>query len=235
MKTFILLLSLSQVALAAPEVILSPLKHLYIPKGFDSNDSAEVVITGTFPNPCHARNNVNVSVKDDVIDVTITALAPDAATKALRACPDMTVPFKEVVSLGNLQGGSYKIVANRAAGAGAVSETIFIGEARSSAVDNYVYDSVDWVEQKPDGEVILHAMRYSPCYELDKVRVISNERDTLSILPIMKQVSDFCPMKGTPVSYPIKLDFTGIDVKNALLHVRTIDGKSVNAIVNSKE
>ncbi|HXH31104.1 MAG TPA: hypothetical protein VNJ01_09855, partial [Bacteriovoracaceae bacterium] len=66
------------------------------------------------------------------------------------------------------------------------------------------------------------------------VKVVSNEKDTLSILPIMKQVSDFCPMKGISFSYPIKLDFTGIDVKMPLLHVRTLDGKSVNTIVNLK-
>jgi hypothetical protein len=48
----------------------------------------------------------------------------------------------------------------------------------------------------------------------------------------MKQVSDFCPMKGMPVSYPVRFDFSGLKVKKPLLHVRTMDGKSVNTIID---
>ena len=97
---------------------------------------------------------------------------------------------------------------------------------------NDLQRGIEWVEQKSENNFILHGMRYSPCFELDKVEVVSNKKDTLSILPIMKQVSDFCPMKGMPVAYPVKLDFREMKMKSPLLHVRTLDGKSVNSIVN---
>lgn len=230
MKSFILSMSLMQVALAGPEVILSPLDNLYVPSGFDNNDSVEVVVTGRFSNPCYSRNKVDVSYNEDVIDITVTALVPDPDQKA-RACPDMIVPFKEVISLGNLQGGEYKIVVNRDSEK-ALSDKLHVSESSSSAVDDHIYEAIEWVEQKSPSDYVIHGIHYSPCFKLDEIKVVSNHKNTLSILPIMKQVSSFCPMKGVQVSYPVKLDFSDMQIKNPLLHVRTIDGKSVNAIVD---
>lgn len=235
MKFFFFSLILMRTAFAGPEIILSPLDHLYVPKGFDSNDTVEVVITGSFPNPCFSRNQVKVSVRNDVIDITVTALEPDLGLKSSHSfCPDMVVPFKEVVSVGNLQGGDYDIVVNRQAGLKALRDSLIIGEASSSAIDDNIYEAVEWMEQKSKNEFILHAVRFSPCYVLKEVKVVSNHKDTLSILPIMKQVSDFCPMKAVPTSYPVKLDFKDLKVDKPLLHVRTLDGKSVNAIVDQR-
>ena len=99
---------ITNVALGQSAIGLAPVKHIYIPAGFDSNDSVEVVVTGTFPNPCFARNTVAVNVVNDQIEIEITAIRRD--TKA--ACPAMLVPYKEVVAIGNLQGGAYDIHVN---------------------------------------------------------------------------------------------------------------------------
>lgn len=225
-------MTLMQAAMADPGVVLSPLDHLYVPKGFDSNDSVEVVVTGSFPNPCYSRNKVEVKLDQEIIDITVTALEHDRSNKSTDACPEMIVPFKEVVTIGNLQGGDYQVVVNRADTLHALKDGLKVDEASSSSVDENVYAAVEWVEKKSKGEYILHATQYSPCYKLDKIEVVSNHKDTLSILPVMKQVSTFCPMKGVPVTFPIALDFKDIKVKKPLLHVRTLDGKSVNTIVD---
>ena len=227
MKAFIILMSLMKLAIAGPEIVLSPLEHLYVPKGFDSNDSVEVIVTGYFPNPCYSRNNVEVSVNDALINITVTALEPEMSSRLKLTCPDMIVPFKEVVSIGNLQGGNYKIVVN-----GLLKDSLQVDESTSSAVDEHIYAAVDWIEKKTQNEFILHTTLYSPCFKLDRIEVISNSKDTLSILPVMKQISQHCPMKGVPVNYPVRLDFTEMKVNRPLLHVRTLDGKSVNAIVD---
>lgn len=218
-------LFLSQLAFAQPQIISAPVKHLYVPEGFDSNDSVEVVVTGNFPNPCLSRNDVKVNIVDDKIDVHVTALMPDEKLN----CPDMLVPFKEVVSIGNLQGGTYQITVNNK-----LKDSLAIEEASSSAVDEHLYAAIDNIEKKADGKFVLHGWRYSNCIEFDKVQVISNHKDTLSVLPIMKQISDFCPMKMMPVSFEANLDFRDVKVEEALIHVRTMDGKSFNSIVNLK-
>ncbi len=216
-------LCLSPMAFAAPSIGLAPVKHLYVPQGFDSNDAVEVVVTGHFPNPCFSRNTVMVDVVEDRIKVEVTALL--SADK--KSCPDMAVPFKEVVSIGNLQGGDYQISVNDV-----LEDKISIGEADSNAVDDHLYAAIDNLDSLGGGNYMLQGWRYSPCIELDKIQVISNGKDTLSILPIMKQVSNFCPMKMTPVSYPVKLDVSGLKSKEPLIYVRTMDGKSFNSILN---
>lgn len=219
-------LFLSQLAFAQPQIIPAPVKHLYVPQGFDSNDAVEVVVTGNFPNPCLSRNDVSVSVIEDKIDVLVTALMPDEKLN----CPDMLVPFKEVVSIGNLQGGEYQIVVNKK-----LKEKLVVEESASGAVDEHLYAAIDNVEKKADGKFVLQGWRYSNCIELQKIEVRSNNKDTLSVLPIMKQVSDFCPMKMMPVSYEVSLDFRDVKVDEALIHVRTMDGKSFNKIFDLKE
>lgn len=208
---------------AAADVVQAPLKHLYVPEGFDSNDSVEVIVAGSFPTPCHSRNTVAVEINESLIKVDISAIEPDQKLN----CPQMVVPFKEVVSLGNLQGGEYKIVVNDT-----LTDVLKVAEASSGAVDDFIYADVERLEKVGD-QYIIHGWRYSHCIELDKIKVISNNKDTLSVLPVMKQVSDFCPMKMTPVVFPeVKLDLSSMKTKEPLIHIRTMDGKSFNKILS---
>lgn len=208
---------------AGAEVALAPVKHLYVPTGFDSNDSVEVVVTGTFPTPCYSRNTVSVEVKGDQIAIEIDAIRRD--TKS--ACPQMQVPFKEVVALGNLQGGIYELVVNNK-----LNDSLNVSEASSNSVDDHLYAAIDQLEHKGGDDYVLKGWRYSNCVDLDRVDVVSNGKDTLSVLPVMKQLSRFCPMKGMPVAYEVKLDVKALQTKEPLIHVRTMDGKSYNTILN---
>ena len=45
----------------------------------------------------------------------------------------------------------------------------------------------------------------------------------------MKQINDFCPMKMTPFAYDIEVPKT-LNKARVLLHVRGMDGKSINSI-----
>jgi hypothetical protein len=220
-----LLLASSLNVFAQPEIVIAPVSHLYLPDGFDSNDSVEVIVTGAFSNSCYSRNDVKVEVDGDQIDIQVTAIANEKSFPASR-CSDMIVPYKEVVNVGNLQGGDYKVNVNNT-----LKDVLKIAEASSNSVDDNIYAAIEWVENKGDNNYMLHGWRYSNCIDLDSVKVISNNKDTLSILPVMKQLSSFCPMKMTPVSYPVKLDFSSMKMKSPLLHVRTMDGKSVNTII----
>lgn len=231
--TISLFVFLSSVAWATPEIVSAPVGHLYLPDGFDSNDTVEVVVTGNFPNACFSRNDVKVKVQGDLIDIKITAVSHER-TFSYRRCPDMIVPFKEVIHIGSLQGGDYEVRVN-ANTPFSLRDRMTIAEAPSNSVDEHIYAAIEWVERKGPGSVILHGWRYSNCIDLDRVTVISNNKDTLSILPIMKQLTDFCPMKMMPTQYKVDLPLSTLKMKQPLLHVRTMDGKSVNTIVNLEE
>jgi len=230
MKFASMLLLLSTVAFAQTqtEIVNSPVDHLYVPDGFDDNDSSEVIVTGFFPNTCHSRNTVNVSMQEgNVIDIQVTAVSNKTVA---RNCIDMVIPYKEVVSLGSLPTGQYTVRVNQK-----LSEKLQIHDAINNVIDDYIYAAIDDVEKQPNGDYFLQGWRYSNCVVVDKVLVYSNEKDIISLLPVLKQVSDFCPMKGMPIQYKVKLDFSSMKTTKPLLYVRTMDGKSYNTIVDLAE
>lgn len=227
------LLLLGSLNCFATEVIVAPVDHVFVPQGFDSNDSVEVVVTGTFPNTCYSRNQVEVKIVNDVIKVDINALNN---TKKGKNCAQMMIPFKEVVSVGNLQGGKYSIVVNEKSKY-ELNDKIQVTTASSNNVDDHIYALVEYIELGfvESGDAILMGWTPSDCLELDHVEYVSNGKDTLSILPIMKKVSDFCPMKMMPMNIPVKYDRNAFSSDKILLYTRTIEGKSVNTLVNTRE
>lgn len=207
-----------------------PITHVYAPKGFDNNDRTEIVVTGYLPNLCHRSPTASVKVEGETIKIEITSLYYEPTNPF---CPPMKVPFDQKVTTGVLEKGHYQIVVN-----GGLIESekslITIQEASSSAIDENVYALVDEIDKDEDnGKVTLKGYNPSDCYVLDKIRYFSNDRDTYSILPIMKQVNSFCPMKLVP----FKVDFTvpkELNSEKILLHVRSMDGNAVNSIFTQK-
>lgn len=211
-----------------PQVVPAPVDHLFVPKGFDNNDNIELVVTGKFPNPCFASNKVDVKVQGDVVAVTVTALQSEGSGER---CEPLKVPFKEVVTVGNLQGGDYKIVVNDT-----LKDSLMVETSNSQSVDEHLYASVDYVDLGftggLSGSAFLVARAVSSCLEFDHVEYVSNGKDTFSVLPIMKKVSDVCPEESRRIDIPIKFDIRSLKSPEVLLFVRSMDGKSVHSMIN---
>jgi hypothetical protein len=216
----------------APRVIDAPVDHLFVPSGFDNNDNVELVVTGYFPNPCYGRNNVAVKVVNDEIQVRVTALVRQE--EKAEACAAMIVPFKEVVPVGNLQGGDYKVVVNSNTRF-ELTDQLKVVEAASQNQDDHIYAVVDYIELGflggESGSAQLVGWNPSDCLALDHVEYVSNGKDTLSILPIMKKIRDFCPLKMVPLTIPVNFNPESFSHPKILLMSRTIEGKSVNTIM----
>ena len=227
---FLSLLSGSVAMASTPVERLVPVDHVYSPKGFDTNDNTEVVVSGYLPNLCHKSPKVTVKVIGNTIDVKLTSLYYHQSNPF---CPEMIVPFVQAVSVGVLDKGDYKVVVNRNTVYQKDSK-IFISEASSDAIDSYVYASVDYVEKSADTQkVVLKGYNPSDCFELAEIRTVSNDKDTYSVLPIMKQVREHCPMKMIPFEYEMAVP-TQIQSEKVLLHVRSMDGRSVNTLINTQ-
>ncbi len=226
------LLTFSTLATAVPEVIISPVDHLYVPRGFDNNDNVEVIVTGKFPNPCFIRNKIDVAVKEEKISITVTALKRENDRSEL--CEAMTVPFTEEISLGNLQGGDYDIVVNEGSRY-AQRNALSVAVSRSESVDDHLYPIVEYVELGFTGglagDAVLYAKTPSDCVVFDHVEYISNKKDVISILPVMKKTGAACNENRTRIEIPIKFNIRELPQQDVLLYVRSIEGKSVNAII----
>lgn len=211
---------------SAPVKVSVPIDHVYSPKGFDSNDDTEVIVSGYLPDLCHKSPSARYRVDGNKIKITVEALRyadPDMA------CAEILVPFVESVHVGILDKGNYDIEVN-AQTPFEQKSNIMINESTSNAVDDYIYANVSYVE-KSFGSRTIQLKGYNPsdCLVLEGISFVSNEKDTYSVLPKMKKVSDFCPMKMTPFTYEAEVP-SDIKESRVLLHVRAMDGRSVNTI-----
>ncbi len=237
MKT-IVAIALAAVASAAPfasaqnAVQVSttvPVTHVYSPRGFDTNDNTQIIVSGYLPNLCYKSPHSEVKVDGLTIHVSITAWVDSRVPY----CPMVVIPYLEIVDVGILDKGNYKIVVNQATSYETKSE-IAVDESQSSAVDNHVYAAVDAIDRTPHSrKVTLKGYNPSPCFNFDHVEFISNGEDTFSVLPIMKQNSPFCPMKLMPFTIEAEAPAT-LSTSQLLLHVRSMNGQSVNALIDNR-
>ena len=201
-----------------PIATIIPVDHIYSPKGFDSNDNTEIIISGHLPNLCHKAPQTKVEVKGRQIEVTMEAYRYDASNPF---CPEVIIPFVESVSVGVLDKGIYNITVN---GKSVFEKKASIGisESTSDAIDDYAYANVEYVEKSLGSDVVkLRGYNPSDCFQFEEIIVVSNNKDTYSVLPKMKKISDFCPMKMVPFSYEMVVPDT-IKAEKVLLHVREI-------------
>jgi hypothetical protein len=207
-----------------------PVEHVYAPAGFDSNDNAEIVVSGFLPNLCYKAPKSHVEIKGDKINVGIKALKN---LGGLSFCADVIVPYIEIVNIGLLDQGKYKLAINENSQYEKKVE-MKVAEASSNSIDDAIYANVSEIE-KVEGsrKVILKGYNPSDCFELDKVEIVDNGVDVYSVLPKLKQVRDFCPKKMVEFSYDFQVP-EKLEADRVLLHVRVMDGKSMNALFNNK-
>lgn len=207
-----------------------PVDHVYAPAGFDSNDNAEVVVTGFLPNLCYKAPRVNVEIEKNKISVNVKALK---AQSGLSFCAQVIVPFIETVNIGILDQGKYLLAVNENSNWAKKSE-MKISEATSNSIDDVIYANVEEVVKSDEGrKVLLKGYNTSDCFELKEIAIKDNGSDTYSVLPIMKQVRSFCPRKMIPFTYEFDVP-ENLKADRVLLHVRVMNGKSLNALFNNK-
>lgn len=216
---------------STPVEKLVPVDHVYLPSGFDSNDNVEIVVTGFLPNLCHKSPSSKVIVDGSEVKIEVSSLYYHSSNPY---CPEMVVPFTETITLGLMDKGNYEITVNGKS-AWELNGKMKVAESTSNAVDEFNYAYVHYIDKEVgDGMVSFKGYNPSDCFIMDEISYVSNKKDTYAILPKMKQVSEFCPMKLVPFTYDWQVP---TDIKNdkVLLHVRTMEGKSVNSIYHRKK
>ena len=217
-------------AASAPMKKLVPVSNIYSPEGFDSNDNVEVIVEGFLPNLCYRAPMKDIKINGNKIDIKLSALSSEQQNPY---CPEMIVPFLEKVEVGVMDKGQYEIEVN---GKSVYEKqgSIEVDESISDAVDDEVYANVEYIERvQGSRNIILKGQNPSDCFVLDKVEFVDNKKNVLSVLPKMKQVSEFCPMKMVPFEYEVEVP-NNLEKEKILLHVRVMDGRSVNSLYLNK-
>ena len=82
--------------------------------------------------------------------------------------------------------------------------------ASSNSIDDKIYIIVDYIETGfkgwASGDAVLIAESPSTCLVLDKAEYLYNDKDALSVLPIMKKISSHFPERRERIEIPTKHD-----------------------------
>jgi len=206
-----------------------PLEKVFIPHGFDSNDSIEVVVAGSFPSSCYKMGPVETMVNAEQT-VEISVVAYEFTGKCIKG----PIPFFHVVPLGRLrEPGTYRIVdamSKNTLGKLNVAKAADLGHGTDEVL--YVPLTDAYLVQTTGRQFIRFTGAFSDsCMTFKKVltRVVG---DVLIVLPQLAYEGENCEQGH----YPFTKDF---DVKdelpheNFLMHVRTISGSAINKMIVS--
>jgi hypothetical protein len=206
-------------------LVIVPAEGIFIPNGFDDNDQALVVLDGYLPNSCHKL--VGSEVKKDPTTGAITVL--QYARRFDGICLQVRVPYFREVDLGVMPMGETPVST-----LGAPNETLKVVESTNAGPDDYLYAAVDSARIEGDPAsgryfAVLQGRFTNTCMKLKQV-VIHDSGRTVEVLPIIEMVDqDGCQEAEIPYSWMEKLP-DGMTAGRHLLHVRSLNGKSVNAM-----
>lgn len=206
-----------------------PVNDVFVPDGYDINDPGlEIVVRTVLPNLCYQGPRVEKVVNGNKISLKVVATMYEDSERA--GCSQISLPMShvETVKMKMLEKGRYTVSAN------GVERDFVIKESESDAVDDYLYANVENVIKKIGSrEVTLVGYNPNSCYDLDEVKVYSNGKNAYSVLPVMKRVSELCPMRITPFSYTFQVPEDLNSKSEVLLHIRSMGGNSHNVIFSN--
>lgn len=219
-----LLFLISGLALAQelPTLRYSKIDTGYIPNGFDSNDNVQFVIEGVYRDTC--SRPAGTQFKVNPATKTVEVLSYEYRYEG--PCLDVLVPHDEVVSLGVVADGNYRVVQSNGLELGRLQ----VVKATKSSPDDYLYAPVNaaYLMNKNGRVVITVSGAFTnSCMRLAKV-VPHVQPKVISVQPIAEIdhrngncVNGNFPFESTVVINKVKAG-------RYLLHVRSLNGKAVN-------
>lgn len=202
---------------------------VFTPKGFDENDHVEIMASGYLPSPCFRRPYGSIEKAGN--DIKITVRAARMASRD-RICIEMAVPYLISIPVGPVVAGKYTVTVNTATNIPLFSE-MEIEPSTNGTIDNFLYAKVEQVSvDRKTRTVTLRGENPSPCIELEKIISTSNGFNTYAVMPIMRQKDAICPQVITPFEYTYQLP-DDLHAPKVLVHVRTLDGNSKNAVFSA--
>ena len=212
-----------------PRTVPTSFHTSYLPEGFDSNDHVQIVGEGNFTSTCYRPATAEYSIdhKNHLIEVLPKSYEYDGL------CIQMMVPWHQVLDLGLLQAGKYKIIERGSQDSQLGSLNVRV--ATNSDPDDFLYAPVDqaWFE-RVDGMyyVKISGVFSSNCVELVDV-MHEVQKNVIIVQPVteMKDSED-CATGWYPYEKTIALG--DVPAGRFLLHVRSLNGTSVNNLVDAE-
>jgi len=213
----------------APKTVETALTKAYIPLGFDDNDRIQIAVAGTFKNTCYKVGPH--ALKVDTENKTITV--QQQAYLYNGVCLQMFVPYSEIVDVGIIPNGNYKVVD---ALSGATLAELPVNQGSNPGPDDFTYAPVSDAYVVTDPETKKHVLAISGsfgdrCSDFEDIKVnVSN--DVIIVQPVLERKTDIsCAPEKVRFLKTIELNN---DLKHGMymLHVRSLNGQAVNKLVD---
>ncbi len=214
-------------------------------RGFDDNDNVQVVIHGMLPNACYTlgRHELQRESGNSYRIRQFAIKREDGVCMQDGPMPphmQLAIPFTTEVSIGQLQVGDYSFDYDKQ-GQNPGNNSIAVNVERSKAptIDSLPYASVssmsipDVVDSRENTVVTVEGVLTSSCMELNPSQVkIQQIKDVYVVLPIVTiKTGVMCAQQIKPFRMPLQLG--KLAEGHYLIHVRSMNGKAVNRVVES--
>ena len=199
---------------------------VFVPRGFDSNDNVEIVGVGNFAHSCYHMAPTDVIVDQQAHTITLSPVA----YRIGGMCLQVELPFARVVEVGIVDPGHYQIL--QAADHKDLG-TIEVEQAKTGATDNFLYAPITqafYSEKNGTGQVQLTGNFPNSCMRLKEVRS-SVSADTIVILPIV-EMKDNGNCLSQSTAFKTVTNLSKIKPGQYLLHVRSMNGNSINDVID---
>lgn len=219
-----------------PELVPVIPEHVFIPQGFDNNDNAQVVLSGSFPSTCYRAGPAKAQVdarRKRIIVHSEAYYYPEAV------CLRILVPYTITVDVGVLQAGSYRVMMEREDGDLVTRGEFPVAVSANSGPDDELYALVQEARLGPPTdeslrtgkrELTISGTMTSSCLHIREVKTVYRDNNVLEVLPIahMDGNNPACATVMTPFEEKLVIDapWNG----DALVHIRSMNGQALNKV-----
>lgn len=213
------------------------IEKIFIPQGYDTTDVVEIVLKGYFLDACNTLEKPDIFIDMENKKISITPRSYRMVNQDF--CVQMISPFTQVINLGRLPVGGYRVVITSQPH---LEDDLKVESSGTLNADNFLYAPVEYADvKKVDNSsifVTLHG-RYpllkKGCMQIKGVITNEYKNNVIVIQPISEihdDVSCLNNLAAPDFSYSVAVPKVKGD--EALIHVRTLNGGSYNRIVELK-
>ncbi len=214
---------------------------VFVPMGFDSNDNVEVIISGHLRDTCYRAGQAKYTIDEEKKTVYLEATVFNY-TRADVVCLEVMTPFMFKVGVGILNSGKYKIVLKTPNPTQQKIEMLEVSESTSSQPDDYLYAPVQNTSgvQVSEDQLKVSLEGAYPfmlvgCMVIKDVMIHTKE-GVIVVQPVAEVVSsdddERCINQKGAKEFSINRTIPYKLESQALLHVRVMNGLSVNQVIN---
>jgi hypothetical protein len=213
----------------APELIPMASDALFAPPGFDSNDTAQIVVHGILPNTCYKAAAPEFTVDKDQKTITVT---PQAYTYSGCWCAPVTSTFTRTLDLGILPVGDYRVLERDTLGKVRSETSLPVAPAVTSAADDFLYAPVATAVVRrtgADNELVMSGSFSADCMEIQDVKVMNRRPHIIEVLPMAAyKTGSTCKTAAQP--FEVRAKLPAVEPGNTLVYIRSLNGQSISLV-----